>query len=342
MKVAVLHEIGGIPRYEDFPDPVAGEGEVIIDVKAVAVENVDKAIAAGTHYTSTNYLTHLPMIPAFDGIGALPDGTLVGFGNIGSPYGALAEKAVVPRDSYIPIPDGIDPAVATVLGSAITGMSITTAAGFVPGETVLVQGATGVAGRLAVKVARLLGAGRIVATGRDDEQLREVLAIGADTVINTAVPDEALTQAYTDAKGDGYDIVVDYLWGPAHRDPAALADPAVVRVRKTDPGDPDRRVGRDRTHPRRVEPAHLRRGDLRRGQGPRPADHGRGVRADRDVDAVRRAHLRPGAGPAERHRDRLAADRPQGQATRRGAVAGSVRTAGSRRRRTPAPPSHRP
>jgi NADPH2:quinone reductase len=83
----------------------------------------------------------------------------------------------------------------------------------VPGETVLVQGATGVAGRLAVKVARLLGAGRIVATGRDDDQLREVQTLGADTVINTAVSDEALAQAYLDAKGDGYDVVVDYLWG---------------------------------------------------------------------------------------------------------------------------------
>jgi len=78
---------------------------------------------------------------------------------------------------------------------------------------VLVQGATGVAGRLAVKVARLLGAGRIVATGRDDEQLREVRALGADTVVNTAVSDEALAKAYLDAKGDGYDVVVDYLWG---------------------------------------------------------------------------------------------------------------------------------
>src|SRR5207249_2480589 len=79
------------------------------------------------------------------------------------------------------------PAVATVLGSAITGMSVKTAAGFVPG--------------------------RIVATGRDDDQLREVLALGADTVINTAVSDDALTRAFTDARGDGYDVVVDYLWG---------------------------------------------------------------------------------------------------------------------------------
>lgn len=115
--------------------------------------------------------------------------------------------------AFAAIAEGLDPAVATVLGTAITGMSVKTAANFVPGETVLVQGATGVAGRLAVKVARLLGAGRIVATGRDDHQLREVRAIGADTVINTAVSDEALAQAFTDARGDGYDIVLDYLWG---------------------------------------------------------------------------------------------------------------------------------
>jgi NADPH2:quinone reductase len=210
MKAAVLHEIGGVPRYEDFPDPVAGADEVVIDVKAVAVENVDKRIAAGTHYASQQYTATLPAIPAFDGIGALPDGTLVGFGNPRQPYGALAEKTVVPKGAYMPIPEGIDPAIATVLGTAITGMAIRTAAGFVPGEAVLVQGATGVAGRLAVKVARLLGAGRIIATGRDDDQLREVRALGADEVINTEGPDEALAQAYLDAKAD---VVLDFLWG---------------------------------------------------------------------------------------------------------------------------------
>lgn len=213
MKAAVLHEIGSVPRYEDFPDPVAGDGEVIIDVKAVAVENVDKAIASGTHYARGQFLTELPAIPAFDGIGTLSDGTLVGFGNPRRPYGALAEKTVVAAGAYAPIPEGIDPAVATVLATATTGMSITTAAGFVPGETVLIQGATGVAGRLAVQVARLLGARRIVATGRDDEQLRDVRALGADAVINTAVGDDALARAFTEAKGEGYDVVLDYLWG---------------------------------------------------------------------------------------------------------------------------------
>lgn len=213
MKAAVLHKVGGTPRYEDFPDPVAGPGEVVIDVRAVAVENVDRAITAGTHFTSEGFLSRLPAIPAFDGIGTLQDGTLVGFGSPRMPYGALAERTVAPSAMVTPVPDGIDPIVATVLGSAITGMSIRIAAGFVPGETVLVQGATGVAGRLAVKVARLLGAGRIIATGRDDDQLREVRALGADAVINTAIPDSELAQAFTAAKGEGYDIVLDYLWG---------------------------------------------------------------------------------------------------------------------------------
>jgi NADPH:quinone reductase-like Zn-dependent oxidoreductase len=207
MKAAVLHEAGGVPQYEDFPDPVAGDGEVVIAVKAVALENVDKAVAAGTHYTSKDFVSALPAIPAFDGIGTLPDGTLVGFGNPRLPYGALAELTVVPSDSYVPVPDDIDPAVVPVLGSAITGLSIKTAAGFVPGETVMIQGATGVAGRLAVQVARLLGAGRIIATGRDEAQLLEVQA---DAVINTAVPDEELIAAYAEAKAD---IVVDFLWG---------------------------------------------------------------------------------------------------------------------------------
>ncbi|WP_432876137.1 quinone oxidoreductase family protein [Kribbella sp. CA-245084] len=208
MKAAVLHEVGGVPRFEEFPDPVPAEGEVVIEVLAAAVENVDKAIAAGKHYASGKYLSTMPMIPVFDGIGRLPDGTVVGFGNVRSPYGALAEKTVVPEGAYAPIPDGIDPAVATVMASAITALTMKTAAGLQPGETVLVQGATGVAGRLAIQVARLLGAGRIVATGRDDTQLAE---LQADATINTAVSDEALQKAYDGA--GAYDVVLDFLWG---------------------------------------------------------------------------------------------------------------------------------
>ncbi len=213
MKAAVLYQVGGVPRYEDFPDPVPGPGEVLIDVKAVAVENVDRLITAGKHYTASEFTANLPGIPGFDGIGSLPDGTLVGFGNTRPPYGALAERTVVSKDSVAPIPEGLDPAVAVTLATAVTGLAIRTAAGFVAGETVLVQGATGVAGRLAVKVAKLLGAGRVVVTGRDDGALAEVAAMGADVVINTAVPDEKLREAFAAARGDGYDVVLDFLWG---------------------------------------------------------------------------------------------------------------------------------
>jgi NADPH:quinone reductase-like Zn-dependent oxidoreductase len=103
MKAAVIDHAGGVPHYQDVPDPTVEEGQVRITVEAVAVENVDRAIVAGT---------------------------LVGFGGL----------------------------IAAVLSSAISAaISLLVASEFKPGETVLIQGATGVAGRLAVKVARLLG-----------------------------------------------------------------------------------------------------------------------------------------------------------------------------------------
>jgi NADPH:quinone reductase-like Zn-dependent oxidoreductase len=213
LKAAVVDRAGGVPRYQDFPDPEVGEGQVLLTVEAVAVENVDRAIVAGTHYTAAPFQAALPAIPCFDGIGRLPDGTLVGFGGIAPPYGTLAQYAVVPATHVAPIPDGITPEIAAVLASAISAMSMRTAAGLTVGETVLVQGATGVAGRLAVKIARLLGAGRIVATGRNDDALRQLVDLGADAVINTAVDDADLVQAFRDHVGDGYDVVIDYLWG---------------------------------------------------------------------------------------------------------------------------------
>jgi NADPH2:quinone reductase len=207
MKAAVLHEPGGIPKYQDFADPRPNDDQILIEMRAVAVENIDKQIAAGRHFAAEDFLANLPAIPCFDGVGALPDGTLVGFGNVKPPYGALAEKIVVGKDSVIPLPEGLDPTTSVVLASAISGMSMTTAAGLQPGETVLIQGATGVAGRLAVKTARLLKAGRIIATGRDDEALRD---LNADEVINTTVDDEELIRLYAKHRAD---VVVDFLWG---------------------------------------------------------------------------------------------------------------------------------
>lgn len=213
MKAAVVHERGGVPRYEDFPDPTPADGEVLVRVRAVAVENIDRAIVNGDHYAAAAYAPAFPMIPTFRGVGEQEDGTLVTFGNPRPPYGALAELCAIDERAVRPAPDGVEPAVLAVLSSAVTALSIETAGGLEPGGTVLVCGATGVAGRLTVKVARLLGAGRIVATGRDEARLAELLALGVDAVIDTSLPDDELLSAYRDAAPDGYDVIADYLWG---------------------------------------------------------------------------------------------------------------------------------
>src|SRR5689334_7303786 len=97
MKAAVLHGFGETPHFEEFPDPIPGEGEILVRVKAVALENVDKAMAEGTHFASGQFLSKLPAIVGFDGIGLLEDGQLVGFGGVKAPYGAMAEKTVIPQ-----------------------------------------------------------------------------------------------------------------------------------------------------------------------------------------------------------------------------------------------------
>jgi NADPH:quinone reductase-like Zn-dependent oxidoreductase len=234
MQAATVARPGGIPTIQDLPDPSVRDGEVLVTVTAVAVENVDRAIVAGTHYTAAEFQSALPAIPCFDGIGRLPDGTTVGFGGLKPPRGALAEHVAVPSAYTVPIPDGIEPPTAAALSSAITAMCMQTAGDFSPGETVLIQGATGVAGRLAVQIARLLGAGRIVATGRDRAALEEVTALGADAVIDTTADDDQLVRAFRENAGDGYDVVIDYLWGrPAELLARALIPASFAMARPT-------------------------------------------------------------------------------------------------------------
>lgn len=215
MKAAVLHQFGGIPRYEDFQDPSPGENEVLIRVKAVALENVDKAMAEGTHFANRQFLSGMPAIVGFDGIGELPDGRLVGFGGLRSPYGSMAEYAVVPEAYTIPVPGGIDAVTAAALpSSAMTSLlPLQWGAKLQPGETVLVNGATGVSGKLAVQIAKLLEASRVIGTGRNPESLDMLKELGADGIIDLNQPEEELVQAFRREAGKGYDVVLDFLWG---------------------------------------------------------------------------------------------------------------------------------
>lgn len=218
MKAAVLHEKGGIPRYEEFPDPVPVGDEEVLRVRAVALENVERATVAGTHFASAQFLPRLPAVVGIKGVAFASNGKLVGFGGVRSPYGAMAELAPVGRGTrmQIPIPDGVPPAAAAAVFTSLLSSlyPLQAVVKLEPGQTVLVNGATGFAGRLAVQVAHLLGAGRVIGSGRDPDGLRELRRLGADAVIDLAQPDASVEQSIRSAETDGLiDVVIDFLWG---------------------------------------------------------------------------------------------------------------------------------
>ena len=218
MKAAVIEKFGDIPQYKDFPDPKVGNDDLSIEVKAVVLENFDKLTASGTHYGSKHMFPAFPAIVGHSGVGTIADGSLVAFGGVQPPYGTMAEKAVVQQQykMYLaPVPEGVDPLVAAALpASALTSFfPLQWSAKLEKGETVLINGATGVSGKLAIQVARLLGAGRIVGTGRDETSLQKILQLGADAVIDLKLPDEQIEEAFIKEAGKGYDIVLDFLWG---------------------------------------------------------------------------------------------------------------------------------
>lgn len=215
MKAAVLHKIGDIPQYEDFTDPSPGMDDVLLDVKAVPLENVDQMIARGQHFASRQFLSELPTIVGLRGVGERSDGQLVGFSSSKAPYGAMAEKTVVPKESTILIPDGISAETAAALpSSALTSLfPLKWGVNMEPGNTVLINGATGVSGKLAVQIAKLLGAGRVIGTGRNEKSLKRIKELGADIVVDLKQSKEDLNTSFKKVINEGVDIILDFLWG---------------------------------------------------------------------------------------------------------------------------------
>lgn len=159
-----------------------------------------------------------PAIVGHSGVGTTTDGSLVAFGGVQPPYGTMAEKVVFAQQNKIylqPVPGGIDPLIAAALpASALTSFfPLQWSAKLGKGETVLINGATGVSGKLAIQVARLLGAGRIIGTGRNDEGLHEILKLGAHAAIDLKQSDKQIKEAFTKEAGKGYDNILDFLWG---------------------------------------------------------------------------------------------------------------------------------
>ena len=213
MHAAVLHELGKPPRYEPFADPVPGPDEAIVHVRAASLKPVDRMMASGTHYARPRAL---PVVCGVDGVGTLDDGTRVFFGGPRPPYGAMAERTVVARARCWPVPEGLDDATAAAIPNPALSswLPLKWRAHLSAGESVLILGATGIAGQLATQIARILGAGRVVAAGRNEQVLSTLRGLGADAVISLAGSDQDVTQAFAREAGDkGYDVIVDYLWG---------------------------------------------------------------------------------------------------------------------------------
>jgi NADPH:quinone reductase-like Zn-dependent oxidoreductase len=218
VKAAVIHRFGDVPRYEDFADPIAGEGDLAVHVEAAVLENFDRMTVGGDHYASRHLFPRFPAVVGHSGVGVLADGTLVTFGGTRPPYGTMAELAVVPGEHQqfvAPVPEGVEAAVAAALpASALTSLlPLEYGVRLQPGESVLVNGATGVSGKLAVQIARLLGAGRIVGTGRSVEGLASLEALGATATIDLKAPEDAVARAFSREAAEGWDVVLDFLWG---------------------------------------------------------------------------------------------------------------------------------
>ena len=213
MKAAVVKTYGPPPTYAEFDTPNAEPGEVLVRMKASALSNLARAAAEGRHYSSAKTL---PIIPGVDGVGVDPEGRRVYVAFPRVPFGTMAEVCPIPKASCVPVPEGVSDALAAAIANP--GMSSWAAlhdrAHFQRGESVLVNGATGVSGGLAVRIAKHLGARRVIATGRDPAALQQLLNSGADAVISLKQEEAALTAAFhREFEDGGVDVVLDYLWG---------------------------------------------------------------------------------------------------------------------------------
>jgi NADPH:quinone reductase-like Zn-dependent oxidoreductase len=205
LRAAVVEQIGGTPRFGAFPEPQARVGEVIVDVTLGGLNPVDRLRADGYLDPAT------PFVAGWEGVGRLGE-RRVYWGAPAEPYGSFAERAAVRSDDLLDIPDGLNDELAVSFG--VAGLSawlpLTYETQLRGGERVLVTGATGMVGQIATQAAKLLGAGHVVAAGRHVPTLTSLLERGADEI---TVLDDDPTRALTAVAGDGFDVVIDCVFG---------------------------------------------------------------------------------------------------------------------------------
>jgi NADPH2:quinone reductase len=223
MRAATITELGRPPEVADVPEP---QGEVVYEVSAVALNPIDVNVGAGRYFAGH---PPLPFIPGCEGVARAPDGTrryLFSDGLGLSRDGCLAERVAGSADLGAAVPGDVSDEIAVSCG--IAGL-----AGWLPlawraplgaDERVLVLGGTGTVGLVAVQAAKLLGASRVVAAGRNPDRLRRAAELGADATVSLDAGD--LAAAFVEAfGGEGPTYVVDPVWGA----PAAAAIASAAR-----------------------------------------------------------------------------------------------------------------
>ena len=210
MKAAVVSAFESAPRYQEFSEPeVRGEHELLVEVLAAGLHPRVRSQSDGSHYTSTG---ELPLVPGIDGVGRDPLGRLRYFVLPDTAFGAMAERTVIDVRRSVVLPEGTDPiAIAAGMNPAMSSwVALRKRIEFHPGQDVLILGATGNSGQMAVRIAELLGAGAIVAAGRDPRRLETLPGLGATATVRlgTAEAADELARCAADV-----DVVLDYLWG---------------------------------------------------------------------------------------------------------------------------------
>jgi NADPH:quinone reductase-like Zn-dependent oxidoreductase len=228
MKAAVVRSFEEPPGYEEFDSPVPTDGEMLIKVLAAGLHNRVRTSARGSHYTSTG---QLPMIPGLDGVGTGPDGELRYFVLRDSRFGSLAEEVVIdPRASVVLPPETDVLTVAAAMNPAMgSWIALRKRIAFEEGQRVLVLGATGNSGHMAVQIAKHLGAGQVIAVGRNPGRLEEVARLGADRTVSLSGDPDGVEAELGSAAADA-DVVLDFLWGEATQ----FVMPSVLKHRSDD------------------------------------------------------------------------------------------------------------
>jgi NADPH2:quinone reductase len=225
MRAAILREYDATPELGEFDDPRDEDGAIAAEVLAGGLNPVDVRKAAGVFPLAPK--PPLPSVAGWEGIVRMPDGSRAYFADPTPPYGALAEHTLVDPVATFPVPYGVDDGVAVALGIAGSAgwLAVEWTGQLEEGERVLVLGASGTVGQVALQAARLLGASHVVAAARSEAGLARARDLGAHETVQIGAVDD-LAGALRDASdGEGFDLIIDPLWGEPAMAAAKAAAP---------------------------------------------------------------------------------------------------------------------